>query len=372
MKILPNRLDRAYALHQNEYEAAAIKVLRSGQYILGDELAAFESELAAYVGTKHCVGLASGLDALIIALKLLGIGKGDEVIIQSNAFIACVMSITKNGATPIFVEPDEYYNLDPTKIEEAITNKTKAILIVHLYGQAADMETITAIAKKHNLYTIEDCAQSQGAMQYSPDQNGKVTGSMGDIGCFSLFPSKNLGAFGDAGAVTINDPELERKFRIYRNYGSEKKYHNEVEGTNSRLDELQAAMLRIRLRQPDEMNNERKTLCTRYLDQIKNEQITLPKVRATCRSVWHQFVIRTTNRGHLKEYLENKEIETIIHYPIPPHLSQAYTHLGYKKGSFPIAENYAETVLSLPLYIGMTEEEQRYVIEAVNGYREKG
>jgi len=365
MRIIPIRLDRAFALHQSEYEEAALRVLRSGQYILGEELAAFEREFGSFIGTKHCVGLASGLDALIIAFKLLGVGQGDEVIVQSNAFIACVMGITKNGATPVFVEPDEYFTLDPAKIESAITEKTKAILVVHLYGQASDMDAINAIARKHNLYIIEDCAQSQGACQ-----NGKRTGSMGDVGCFSMFPSKNLGAFGDAGAVAINSSELDKQFRVYRNYGSEKKYYNEVVGTNSRLDELQAAMLRIRLRYLDEMNNERKTLAGKYLERIKNEHITLPRVRETCESVWHQFVIKTNHRDSLAEYLKKKEIETIIHYPIPPHLSGAYKHLGYKKGDFPIAEEYAETVLSLPLYAGMTDEEQDYVIDMVNKFNE--
>ena len=374
MKILPNRVDRTYALHQADLEEAVLRVMRSGQYILGNEVAAFESELSSYIGTEHCVGLASGLDALIIAHKLLGIGEGDEVIVQSNAFIACVMGITKNNAIPVFVEPDEYFNLDPAKIEEAITEKTKAILIVHLFGQASDMETITAIAKKHNLYVIEDCAQSQGARQFTHSQNiqaqnGKRTGSFGDIGCFSLFPTKNLGAIGDAGAVTINSPELDRAFRVYRNYGSEKKYYNEVVGTNSRLDELQAAILRIRLRYLDDMNNERKILCNRYLEEITNEHITLPKIRDNCESVWHQFVIRTSERDKFAEYLRSKEIETIIHYPIPPHLSEAYKYLGYKKGDFPIAERNAETVLSLPLYVGMTEEEQEYIIEAINDYK---
>jgi len=389
VKILPNRVDRAYTLHQAEYEEAALRVLRSGQYILGDELAAFEREFSRYIGTNHCVGLASGLDALIIAHKMLDISEGDEVIVQSNAFIACVMSITKNGATPVFIEPDEYFNLDPLKIEEKITKKTKAILVVHLFGQASDMETITAIAKKHNLHVIEDCAQSHGARQYIQEkskqvqeeqvqdshkqtgqmQTAKYTGSFGDIGCFSLFPTKNLGGFGDAGAVTINTQELDRKFRVYRNYGSEKKYYNEVVGTNSRLDELQAAMLRVRLRYLDEMNNERKTLCGRYLKEIKNEHINLPKVRESCESVWHQFVIRTEERDKLADYLRTKEIETIIHYPIPPHLSEAYKYLGYKKGAFPIAERNAETVLSLPLYIGMTKDEQEYIIEAINDYK---
>jgi len=364
MKILPNRLDRVFALHQNEYEEAALRVLRSGLYILGNELEAFEREFSSYIGTNYCVGVANGLEALIIALKLLGIGEGDEVIVQSNTFIACVMSITKNGATPVFVEPDEYFNLDPSKIEEKITGKTKAILVVHLYGQASNMEAITAIAKKHNLLTIEDNAQSQGAKQ-----NGKVTGSIGDIGCFSLFPAKNLGAFGDAGAITTNSAEMDRKIRVYRNYGSEKKYYNEMVGTNSRLDELQASMLRIRLRYLDTMNNERKTLSTRYLEEITNEHIILPKVRETCESVWHQFVIRTKYRDNLEEYLRKKEIGTIIHYPIPPHLSEAYKHLGYKKGSYPIAETYAKTVLSLPLYIGMTKDEQSFVIEALNEFK---
>jgi len=381
VKILPNRLDRVYARHREVYEEVVLRVLRSGQYILGDELDAFEREFGSFIGTKHCVGLASGLDALTIALRLLGIGEGDEVIVQSNAFIACVMCITKNNATPVFVEPDEFYNIDPCLIEDAITERTKAILVVHLYGQASDMDAITGIAKRYGLYTIEDCAQSQGARQFSGAEdgsdcersgivaeNGKRTGSIGDIGCFSLFPSKNLGGFGDGGAVTLNSSELDRQFRVYRNYGSEKKYQNEMVGANSRLDELQAALLRVRLRYLDEMNDERKSLCARYLEQLESEHITLPQVRGDCESVWHQFVIRTAERDRLVEYLAGKGIETIIHYPIPPHLSDAYRHLGYEKGSFPIAESYAETVLSLPLYIGMTEEEQDYVIDAVNKF----
>jgi len=363
MKIQPNRLDRAYKLRQTEYEDAALRVLRSGQYILGDELKTFENELSAYIGTNHCAGLASGLDALTISLKLLGIGHCDEVIVQANTFIACIMSITKNNATPVFVEPDEYYNLDPTKIEAAITKRTKAILVVHLFGQASDMESIEATAKKHNLYIIEDCAQSAGA-----GQNKQVTGSFGDIGCFSFFPSKNLGGFGDGGAVTLNDPELAQRFRTYRNYGSNKKYHHETEGGNSRLDELQAALLRIRLRHLNEMTAERKTLCNRYLNEITNKQIIIPKIRKNSETVWHQFVIRTPQRDDLQKHLAENNIETIIHYPIPPHLSKAYKHLGYKEGSFPITEQYANTTLSLPLYIGMTEEEQSYVIDMINKF----
>ena len=365
MNIPVNRLDRPFQLHQKKYEEAALSVLRSGWYVLGKEVSEFEKEFAAYIGTNYCVGLASGLDALWIAFRLLNIGKGDEVIIQANAYIACVMGITMNNATPVFVEPDKYFNLDPAKIESAITPKTKAILPVHLYGQASDMEAITEIAKKYNLYIIEDCAQSHGAKQ-----NGKMTGSFGDIGCFSFYPSKNLGAFGDAGAVTINSPELAEKFRVYRNYGSEKRYFNKVIGTNSRLDEIQAALLRVRLKHLDEMNNERIKICKRYLDNIKNPVIVLPEIKTGCETVWHQFVVQVNNRKKFIDYLNSKNIGSIIHYPIPPHLSDAYSYLNLKKGDFPITENLADTVLSLPLYNGMTKEEQDYIIDNINYYIE--
>ena len=363
MNIPANRLDRSYYQHQSELEEAALRVLRSGWYVLGDEVSKFESEFAAYVGTKHCVGLASGLDALWIAFRLLGIGKGDEVIVQANAYIACVMGITMNQATPVFVEPDEYFNIDPEKIEAVITSKTKAVLVVHLYGQASDMKSIMAIARQHNLYVVEDCAQSHGAKQ-----DGIMTGAFGDVGCFSFYPSKNLGAFGDAGAVTINSSELNDKFRVFRNYGSEKRYHNKVAGTNSRLDELQAAMLRVRLRHIDEINAERKKICNRYLGMLVNSGFTLPKTRTKCETVWHQFVVQVKNRESIIKHLESRGVGTLIHYPIPPHLSEAYKYLGFKKGDFPITESYAETVLSLPLYNGMTEAEQDYVIEVINRY----
>lgn len=371
MNILPNRLDRPFKQHQAEYEEAALRVLRSGWYVLGNEVLAFEKEFAAYVGAEFCVGLANGLEAIKIAFSLLGVGQGDEVIVQANAYIACVMGITMNGATPVFVEPDEFYNLDAAKIEAAITSKTKAILVVHLYGQASDMKAITEIARKHNLLVVEDCAQSHGAKQ-----NGKMTGTFGEVGCFSFYPSKNLGAFGDAGAVTVNDGKLNDDFRVYRNYGSEKRYYNKIVGTNSRLDEIQSAMLRVRLKYLDEMNAERTRLCENYLKNIKNERFMLPKVKEGCESVWHQFVVRIEdkiedkieNRDKCIEYLNGKGVGTIIHYPIPPHLSEAYAYLGHKKGSFPIAERYADTVLSLPLYNGMTEEEQNYVIDVINSY----
>ena len=386
MKIVQNSLLRQYELHRDEYEEAALRVLRSGWYVLGNEVSAFEKEFAEFIGTDYCVGLASGLDALWIAFRLLGIGEGDEVIVQSNAYIACVMGITMNGATPVFVEPDEYYNIDTPKIEVAITPRTKAILVVHLYGQASDMNAVMCIAKKHNLYVVEDCAQSHGAGQYVEmqdvsgqnltgqsieSQSHKKTGTFGDVGCFSFYPTKNLGAFGDSGAVTVNSAGLTEEFRIYRNYGSEKRYFNKVVGTNSRLDEMQAALLRVRLKHLTEINAERTGICGRYLSEINNPAVSLPMVRPGCDTVWHQFVIRLEGfdqREKLIEFLSSKGIGSIVHYPIPPHLSEAYAFLGYKRGDFPIAEKYADTVLSLPLFNGMTDDEISYVIDVINAF----
>lgn len=363
MKIMPNRLDRGFYMFQNEYEEKALEVLRSGWYVLGKEVSNFEEEFSNYVGAKYCVGLASGLDALWIAFRILGIGKGDEVIVQGNTYIASVMGITINGATPVFVEPDEYYNIDASKIEEKITDKTKAILVVHLYGQAANMQKIMEISKKYNLRVVEDCAQSHGACY-----DGKTTGTFGDIGCFSFYPSKNLGAYGDGGAIVTNDAEIANNVKIFRNYGSEKRYYNKVVGANSRLDEIQAGLLRVKLKHLKELKQERIVLCERYLDEIKNENIALPKIRDKSTHIWHQFVIRTEKREQLISYLEQKEIGTIIHYPIPPHLSEAYQYLHIKKGTLPITEQYADTVLSIPLYNGMTEEEQKRVIDALNAF----
>ena len=364
MKIMANRMDRGFFAHQKEYEEKAVEVLRSGWYILGKEVSAFEEEFAAYTGGKYCVGLASGLDALWLAFRILGIGKGDEVLVQGNTYIASVMGITMNDATPVFVEPDEYHNIDVTKLEEKITEKTKAILVVHLYGQASNMAEIMRIAKKHNLKVVEDCAQSHGACF-----DGKMTGTFGDVGCFSFYPSKNLGAFGDAGAVVVNDAELARKFKMYRNYGSEKRYYNEVVGANSRLDELQAGLLRVRLPYLGEMNMEKETICKKYLARISNPHIELPKTLKGATHVWHQFVIRTKYREELIEYLNSKEIATIIHYPVPPHLQKAYEYLEVDRNELVLTEQYAKEVLSIPLYNGMTEEEQDYVIDAINGFR---
>lgn len=360
---MPNRLDRGFYMYQKEFEAKALEVLRSGWYVLGSEVKQFETEFAAFTGSEHCVGLASGLDALWIAFRVLGIGAGDEVIVQGNTYIASVMGITINGAHPVFVEPDEYFNIDAAKIEEKITSRTKAILVVHLYGQASNMEPITRICKKYNLRLVEDCAQSHGACF-----RGKMTGSFGDIGCFSFYPSKNLGAFGDGGAITTDNAELAEKVRVFRNYGSEKRYYNKVVGTNSRLDEMQAGLLRVRLSHLQELAAEKERLCERYLQEIQNDKILLPKIRSGSTHIWHQFVIRSKERDRLMEYLDEKGIGTIIHYPIPPHLSEAYSYLGMKVGSLPFTELCANEVLSIPLYNGMTEYEQSHVIKAMNAF----
>ena len=363
MKIMPNRMDRGFYKYQEEFEQKALEILRSGWYVLGQEVKGFEEEFAKYIGAKYCVGLASGLDALWIAFHILEIGSGDEVIVQGNTYIASVMGITINGAIPVFVEPDEFNNIDASKIEEKITEKTKAILVVHLYGQASNMQPIVELARKYNLRLVEDCAQSHGACF-----NGQMTGTFGDIGCFSFYPSKNLGAFGDGGAIITNDAEIAENVRIFRNYGSEKRYYNKVVGTNSRLDEIQAGMLRVRLRHLPELTEERKKLCNTYLKEINNEKIELPQIRERATTVWHQFVVHCNRREELIEYLNKQEIGTIIHYPIPPHLSEAYGYLKIEKGSMPITEKYADQVLSLPLYNGMTEEEQKYVIEKINQF----
>lgn len=361
--ILPNRLDRGFFQFQEELESAALRVLRSGWYILGQEVSSFEMEFANYIGSKYCVGVANGLDALWLAFKILGIGKGDEVIVQGNTYIASVMGITINGAKPVFVEPDEYFNIDATKIEEKITCNTKAILVVHLYGQATNMVNIKKIATRYNLKIIEDCAQSHGA-----ECRGQKTGTFGDIGCFSFYPSKNLGAFGDGGAIITDNKNIADEFKVYRNYGSEKRYYNKVVGANSRLDEIQAALLRVRLQHIKEIQEERLLIAERYNQELKCNKILLPKIQDDVTTVWHQYVIKTSYREELREYLDKHQIGTIIHYPIPPHLSEAYAYLGLQKNSLPITENYAAQILSLPMYNGMTQSEQDYIIDTINHF----
>ncbi len=363
MQIKCNVLDRQFQMYQQEYEEAALRVLRSGWYVLGNEVARFEEEFAAYTGRKYCVGLNSGLDALVMSVRALGIGAGDEVLVQSNTYIATVIGITENGATPVFVEPDEYFNIDAERLEAAITDKTKAIMVTHLYGQASNMDKIVDIADRHGLPVLEDCAQSHGARFH-----GKMTGTFGISGCFSFYPTKNLGAFGDAGAVVTDDEVFAEQIRMMRNYGSRERYHNEIEGMNSRLDELQAALLRVKLTHLDALNEERRVLADRYDRGISNSKIIKPQIREEADSIYHQYVIRCAERDALSWYLAENDIQTQIHYPIPPHLAQCYQQLGGKKGDYPIAEQYANEVLSLPIYTGMTEAEQAYVIEKVNAF----
>ena len=361
MKIPSNVLDRQFLKYQEEYESRALEVLRSGWYVLGKEVSSFEEEFALYTGSEYCVGLGNGLDALWIAFRVLGIGSGDEVIVPGNTYIASVMGITMNRATPVFVEPNDYFNIDVDKIEEKITQKTKAILVVHLYGQSSNMKKLMELAEKYNLKVVEDCAQAHGAKY-----DGQMVGTFGDVGCFSFYPSKNLGCFGDGGAITTNNEEIANKFNVFRNYGSEKRYYNEIVGTNSRLDELQAGLLRVKLTHIQELEDERISIANRYLNEIKNPFIELPKVDAKCSTVWHLFVIKTEKREELIAYLNKKQIGTIIHYPIPPHLSEAYQYLGFEIGDLPITENYANTVLTLPMFNGMTVSEVDYVINTIN------
>lgn len=363
MTIEFNLLDRQYKMFADDYKKAAIRVLESGWYILGKELEAFESKYAEYMGCKYCVGINSGLDALILAFRALGIGQGDEVIVPANTYIASVLGITENGAKPVFVEPDEFYNIDVVKISAAITVKTKAILAVHLYGQAANMQKIKEIADKYSLLLIEDCAQSHGAKF-----DGQLTGTFGEIGCFSFFPTKNMGAFGDAGAVITDNQEIADSVKKLRNYGSKVKYHNEVEGVNSRLDEIQAALLNIKLTHLVELTQDRIKIAERYLKEIKCKKILLPTTRDKADHVYHLFVVQCPNRDAFQKYLLDNGIKTQIHYPIPPHLSECYKRLGYKVGDYQITEEYANRILSLPLYNGMTDEEIDYVVKVINRF----
>ena len=332
---------------------------------MGNELEAFESEFAAYCGVNYCIGVGNGLDALHLILRGYGIGQGDEVIVPSNTYIATWLAVSYAGATPVPVEPDpKTYNLDPNRIESALTPRTKAIMPVHLYGQPADMDPIMEIAHKHGLKVFEDAAQSQGARY-----KGRRSGSLGNSAGFSFYPGKNLGAFSDAGAVTTNDPDLAERVRMLRNYGSKKKYYNEVKGYNSRLDELQAAFLRVKLGKLDEWNGRRNGVAARYLAELRNSaDLTLPFVPTWAEPVWHLFVVRHPQRDALQQRLAEAGVGTLIHYPVPPHLSGAYAE-GKKRarGVFPIAESVADTVLSLPMGPHLTDEQAGLVIEKTRG-----
>ena len=350
--------------YRAELIEACTKVIDSGWYIQGNECKEFDKEFASYCGAKYAIGVANGLDALILILrayKELGFMKdGDEVIVPSNTYIASILAISQNNLVPVLVEPDiNTYLLNPSKIEEKITSKTKAILPVHLYGQTCEMDKINEIAKKYNLKVIEDSAQSHGA--YFKD---KRSGNLGDASGFSFYPGKNLGALGDGGAVTTNDEELANTIKALGNYGSHKKYENLYKGINSRLDEMQAAMLRVKLRYLDNELEKRRDIANYYLENIKNENIILPVVRAESNHVWHLFVIRTSKRDELQKYLLDNGVKTLIHYPIPPHKQNAYKE--WKNESYPISEQIHEEILSLPISGVQSLEDTKKIVSIIN------
>lgn len=355
-------------MHQElkeQLETAYRHVMDRSYFIQGQECQEFEQEFAKYCEAKYCVGVATGLDALYLILKAYGIGQGDEVIVPSNTFIATALAVSYTGAKPVFVEPElATYNIDPLQIEQAVTKNCKAIMAVHLQGRPADMDSIQSVADKYGLKVIEDAAQAHGAKY-----KGKKIGSLGDAAAFSFYPGKNLGAMGDGGAVVSNDKELIDKVRALGNYGSDYKYHHIYQGTNSRLDEMQAAFLRVKLAQLDVWNADRKRIAERYLNEIQNPLIVLPPTSSSeYDHVYHVFVIRCERRDELEVYLNQKGIGTVKHYPIPMHLQPCYEELGMKEGSLPLAEKISSTVLSIPMYYGMTDEEVSYVVECINAF----
>jgi dTDP-4-amino-4,6-dideoxygalactose transaminase len=362
MKVPFLELRPSYDELRGEFDAAYHRVMDSGWYLLGKELEQFEAEFAAYCQADFCVGLGNGLEALRFILRAYDIGVGDEVIVPSNTFIATWLAVSYAGATPVPVEPDpETFNIAPERIEAAITSKTRAVMPVHLYGQPADMDPIMSIARKHRLKVIEDNAQAQGARY-----KGRRTGSLGDAAATSFYPAKNLGAFGDAGALTTNDEELADRVRTLRNYGSKKKYHNDCQGYNSRMDELQAAFLRVKLERLDEWNSRRQAVAANYLSELGGTAaLKLPFVPEWAEPVWHLFAVRHLRRDELQDSLNKVGIGTLIHYPIPPHLSGAYAKAGWKPGDFPVAEEIAKTELSLPIGPHLEAKGQGMAIQAV-------
>ncbi|WP_323952589.1 DegT/DnrJ/EryC1/StrS family aminotransferase [Aeromonas hydrophila] len=355
------------AQYQQELKDACARVIDSGWYIMGDELTQFEAEFSSYCGTKHAIGVANGLDALILVLrawKELGkLKAGDEVIVQANTYIASVLAITENDLVPVLVEPNvETYNLDPERVRAAITPNTKAILPVHLYGRLSPMPELMAIAKEHDLLVLEDCAQAHGAQI-----NGKRAGNWGDAAGFSFYPGKNLGALGDAGAVTTNNDELAKTLKALRNYGSHKKYENLYQGVNSRLDEIQAAMMRVKLPYLEKETSRRQEIARLYRAGINNPLVTLPRVEAECTHVWHLFVVHTEVREQLQLWLTGQGVQTLIHYPIPPHQQQAYPQ--FRDCELPLTEQIHQQVLSIPMDPTMSNEAVAKVIDAVNGFK---
>lgn len=348
--------------YRKEIDTRIKEVLNSGWYLLGNQDKTFENNFANYCGVKHCIGCANGLEALTLIIRALGFKQGDEIIVPANTYIASILAISENGCTPILVEPDiKTYNINPDLIEEKITEKTKAIMVVHLYGQAVQMQKIWDLAKKYNLKIIEDSAQAHGAIY-----QGKRTGNLGDVSGFSFYPGKNLGCLGDGGCVTTNDDELALKIRALANYGSHKKYCNLYKGINSRLDEIQAAVLDVKLKYLDEDNEKRRQISKYYRENIKNDKIILPNTYDEKAHVWHVFAVRTKNRDEFQEYLKNNDIQTLIHYPTPPHKQEAYKEWNHL--SYPITEEIHKTIISIPISPVMTEEEVKKVVEVIDEY----
>ena len=348
--------------YREEFDSRIKNVLDSGWYILGNECSCFEENFAKFIGVKHCIGCANGLDALNLIIRGFGFKQGDEIIVPANTYIASILAISENGCTPVLVEPDiETYNINPDLIEEKITPKTKAIMVVHLYGQAVQMDKIWELAKKYNLKVIEDSAQAHGA--YYKD---KRVGNLSDASAFSFYPGKNLGCMGDGGAVTTNDDELAQKIKAIANYGSDRKYHHIYKGVNSRLDEIQAALLDVKLKYIDKDNQRRREISKYYRENIKNEKIILPTAYNEDSHVWHIFAVRTKERDKFQKYLVENEIQTIIHYPTPPHKQDAYKE--WNNLSYPITEEIHRTIISLPMSPVMTDAEVKKVVEIINNY----
>ncbi|WP_445475520.1 DegT/DnrJ/EryC1/StrS family aminotransferase [Methanococcoides methylutens] len=365
MKVPFVDLKRQYISIKDEIDTGINNVLENTQFILGENVAAFEEEFAHYCGAKYAIGVASGSDALTLSLKALGIGEGDEVITVPNTFIATVDAISRNNAKPVFVDIDpETYNIDVTKITEKITEKTKAIIPVHLYGQPTDMDPILKIAEEYNLKVIEDACQSHGA-----EYKNKRVGSLGDVGCFSFYPGKNLGAYGDGGIIVTNKFEMAEKIKMLRNYGQRVKYYHDFIGFNSRLDEVQAMILRKKLKYMDKWNGMRKSHASEY-EELLNDlpDVTLPSEQNDRTHVYHLYVIQSPKRDALQKWLSSNGIATGIHYPVPIHLQQAYRELGYQEGDFPVTEEYAKNILSLPMFPELTTDEVNYVCQRVKEF----
>lgn len=359
-----NDSKRLYYRYEQEFDAAAINTLKSGWYVLGESVNEFERLFSLIINSRFCIGVDNGTNAIKIGIQALGIGAGDEVIVQANTYIATVLGITANNAKPVFVEPNVFFNINVDLIEKSITKKTKAIIVTHLYGQAARMDKIVNLCKKHKLLLLEDCAQAHFAKFQD-----KQVGTFGDLGFFSFYPTKNIGAFGDAGAVVTNNEDLANKIRMLRNYGSCERYNFELEnGTNSRLDEIQASLLNVKLRHYKEITNEKMSIATEYLNKIRNPLVQLPKIDECCTSVWHLFVLVVDNQEKFINHMLKNGIMVDVHYPIPPHLSKCYLNLGYKVGDFPLTEFLCKHIVDLPIFNGMTDDEIIQVIEAVNSY----